>query len=100
MHGEQQIEGVGIFDTYAPVVKFSTACLLLAMFIRLGWTSNQINFTAAFVNVAVDEEIYANMLQQYRQEGNVLKLCRSLYDKVICLIYVDDCLFFAPRQSD
>eukprot|EP00957_Ditylum_brightwellii_P147895 11261430-Ditylum_brightwellii.AAC.1 len=58
VHRDQQIEGVDVFGTYALVVNFSTVCLLLVMSIRLGWTSAQIDYTAAFVNAAVEEEIY------------------------------------------
>eukprot|EP00957_Ditylum_brightwellii_P210851 15365482-Ditylum_brightwellii.AAC.2 len=47
--------------------------------IRLGWVCAQIDYTAAFVNVAVEEEIYADMSQGYKKEGHVLKLCRLLY---------------------
>eukprot|EP00957_Ditylum_brightwellii_P206380 15348130-Ditylum_brightwellii.AAC.2 len=89
MHGDQQIEDVNVFDTYAPVMNFFMAYLMLIMSIRLGCASNQINYTAAFAHAAVDEEIYVDMLQEYKQE-----------DKVICLVYVDDRLFFATRQSN
>eukprot|EP00957_Ditylum_brightwellii_P190616 14510564-Ditylum_brightwellii.AAC.1 len=57
VQGDQQIEGVNIFDTYNLVVNFSTICLLLVMSIRLGWASAQIDYIAAFVNAAVEEEI-------------------------------------------
>eukprot|EP00957_Ditylum_brightwellii_P198250 15106279-Ditylum_brightwellii.AAC.1 len=80
MQGNQQIEGVDVFGTYAPVVNFSTVCLLLIMLIRLGWASAQINYTASFINVAVEEEINVEMTQGYKKEGHVLKLCRLLYN--------------------
>eukprot|EP00957_Ditylum_brightwellii_P131539 10032617-Ditylum_brightwellii.AAC.1 len=104
------------------------------MLIQLVWTSAQIDYTAAFVNAVVEEEIYVDMPWGYKKEGHVLKLCRSLYglkqsprnffhhlsdklqkvgmtasknnpclfftNKVICLVYVDNYLFFAPKQTD
>eukprot|EP00957_Ditylum_brightwellii_P209261 15361015-Ditylum_brightwellii.AAC.1 len=60
---DQQIEGVDGFDTYTPVVNFSTVCLLLVMSIRLGWSLAQINYKAAFDDAAVEEEIYVEMPQ-------------------------------------
>eukprot|EP00957_Ditylum_brightwellii_P168923 12857650-Ditylum_brightwellii.AAC.1 len=49
------------------------------MSIRLGWASAQIDYTAAFVNAVVEEEMYVDMPRGYKKEGHVLKLCRSLY---------------------
>eukprot|EP00957_Ditylum_brightwellii_P080034 6086262-Ditylum_brightwellii.AAC.1 len=64
--GYQQIDGVDVFDTYAPVVSFSTVCLLLVMSICLGWVSAQIDYTAVFVNAIVEEEIYVEIPQGYK----------------------------------
>eukprot|EP00957_Ditylum_brightwellii_P014729 1110292-Ditylum_brightwellii.AAC.1 len=77
--GNQQTEGVNVFNTFAPVVNFSTVCLLIVMSIQLGWTLAHIDYTAAFVNATVEEETYVGIPQGYKQEGNVLKLPRSLY---------------------
>eukprot|EP00957_Ditylum_brightwellii_P051787 3927669-Ditylum_brightwellii.AAC.1 len=36
----------------------------------LGWASAQIDYTAAFVNAAVEEEIFVEMPQGYKKEGH------------------------------
>eukprot|EP00957_Ditylum_brightwellii_P104945 7999009-Ditylum_brightwellii.AAC.1 len=51
--GDQQIEGVDVFDTYALVVNFSTIHLLLVISIGLEWASVQMDYAAAFVNTSV-----------------------------------------------
>eukprot|EP00957_Ditylum_brightwellii_P024983 1889292-Ditylum_brightwellii.AAC.1 len=134
IQGDQQIDSIDVFDTYAPVVSLSTFCLLLVLLLHLGWETAQIDYTAPFINASFEEEIYVKMPQGYCKEGQVLKLNRSLYelkqslqnffkhllaklskvgmeasehnpclfftDKLIYLVYVDDCLFFAPKQKD
>eukprot|EP00957_Ditylum_brightwellii_P111965 8538724-Ditylum_brightwellii.AAC.1 len=40
------------------------------------------------------------MLHKVRMEAGKNNLCLFSTVKVICLLYVDDCLFFAPKPSD
>jgi hypothetical protein len=92
-----------------------------------------VDYTNAFVQARLDENVYMELPKLYGQQGKVLKLKRSVYglaqsplnwfmtlreglerqgfrssdldlclfirDDVICLVYVDDCLFFAKDDS-
>ena len=132
--GDKQIEGVDFFETYVPVVSWNTVRSLLALAVHLGLASCQVDYTSAFVHADLNDEVYVEMPQGFRQEGKVLKLKKSLYglrqsplnffkrlrdalvsrgfkqsesdpclfisNKVICVCYVDDCLFFARDQAD
>jgi hypothetical protein len=134
VRGDQQVEGVDFFDTFAPVVQWSTIRLLLMVSLMLDLATRQVDYTAAFLHAPLDDEVYCHMPRGYRQEGKVLKLKRSLYglrqspknffehlkekleslgfeqssadpclfiqDKMICITYVDDCLFYAPLKED
>jgi transposase InsO family protein len=137
VRGDCQIDGVDVFDTYAPVVSWTTVRLLLVLSISLGLATSQVDYTAAFVQAklpASDGEIFVEMPRGFSTGGKVLKLKRSLYglrqspknffdhlkerleycgfaqsmsdpclfisDRVICLVYVDDCLFYSPAPSD
>ena len=144
-HGDHQIEGIDYFDTFSPVVNWTTVHLLLIMSIILGLSTKQVDCTAAFLHALIDHDlnwenmmeeecahsgIYVSMPHGFTQPGKVLKLKHSLYglkqspknffsllknklescgfsmsedidpclfisDKVICLMYVDDLLFFS-----
>jgi hypothetical protein len=99
-----------------------------------GLKTAQVDYTAAFVQAKIDEDVYVAMPRGKLKPGKILKLQRSLYGlkqspnnffdhlkeqlehcgftqsaldpclfmkpNCICLTYVDDCLFFAPRQED
>ena len=133
VRGDQQIEGVDYFDTFAPVCSWSTVRLLLILSLQLGLVTKQVDYTSAFLHAPIKEDVYVEMPRGFWQEGKVLKLKRSLYglkqaprnffehlrgkllklgfrqsetnpclfihDNVICLTYVDDCLFFSPAEK-
>jgi hypothetical protein len=149
VRGDKQIEGVDFFDTFAPVVNWTTVRLMLILSIVLGLSTRQVDYTAAFVHAPIDKDpdwdvltpeeqerrgVYVEMPRGWSEPGKVLKLKRSLYglkqsprnffqflkgklegigfesctdvdpclfvsDKVICLVYVDDTLFYSPKPE-
>lgn len=134
--GDQQIEGVDFFETYAPVVQWTTVRLLLILEVLLGLKSKQGDVTAAFLHadLSEDEEVYVEMPRGFKKPGKVLKLKKTLYglrqsprafwkymvermeacgmpqskldpclfvgEKVLCICYVDDLLFWAKDEKD
>jgi hypothetical protein len=48
VRGDMQQEGVDYFDTYSPVVKWSTIRMLLNLVLREGWSTRQVDYTNAF----------------------------------------------------
>jgi hypothetical protein len=147
--GDRQIEGVDFFDTFAPVVNWTSVRLLLILSAILGLSTKQVDYTAAFIHAPIDKDpnwdsmsdeernrlgVFVHMPRGFNQPGKVLKLKWSLYglwqsprnffqhlklkletigfeanididpclfisEKVICLVYVDDTLFFLPRED-
>jgi hypothetical protein len=134
VRGDQQIEGVDFFDTFAPVVAWSTVRLLLILSVILGLATKQVDYTLAFVQADLEDDVYVRMPKLFEHPGYVYKLKKSVYglrqaplnfflslkdgleargfvqskydpclfvsEKVICLCYVDDCLFFAKDDAD
>jgi len=131
--GDQEPDS-SVFDTYAPVVSWTTVRLLYILTLKLGLTTKQVDYTNAFVQADIhDEEVYVCMPRGFTLEGKVMKLKKSLYglrespknffehlkskltengfeqsdqdpclfksEKVICLVYVDDCLFFSAKEE-
>ena len=79
VRGDQQIEGVDFFDTYAPVVAWSTVRLLLILTVTLSLKTKQVDFTLGFIHALLDDEVYVQMPKLYEKPGHVLKLKRSIY---------------------
>ena len=136
VRGDRQVEGIDFFETYAPVVPWSTVRLLLVMAITFNLSTVQVDFSNAFAQATLEEEVYISLPQGFaHSEGAdvVLRLNKSLYGlkqaalcwyellkkgledigfkmqsntpclfihpDVICLVYVDDCLFFAREKG-
>ena len=53
--GDQQIEGIDFFETYAPVVQWTAVCLMLILEVLLDLKSKQGDVTAAFLHADVEE---------------------------------------------
>ncbi|KAL7465925.1 hypothetical protein ACHAXS_006230 [Conticribra weissflogii] len=135
--GDQQIEGVDFFETYAPVVQWTTVRLMLILEVLLGLKSKQGDVTAAFLHADIPEDgekVYVKMPLGFEKSGKVLRLKKTLYglrqsprafwkymvekmalcnmpqsqldpclfigNKVICICYVDDLLFWAKDEKD
>ena len=79
--GDQQLEGIDFFETYAPVVQWTTVRLMLILEILLQLKSKQGDVTAAFLHAELgeNEKVFVEMPLGFRQKGKVLKLKRTLY---------------------
>ena len=85
--GYEQVEGIDYNNTYAPVVKLTSFHLLLALAAGNGWLVHHMDIVSAFLDPAVDEEIYMDppegveWLEKSWKTDNpiVCKLKKSLY---------------------
>ena len=87
--GDKQIEGVDYFESYAPVAAWSTFRMVMNIAIQRGWATRQVDFSNAFVQARLKEEVYLELPamfsdenQNSTDEGVVLKLNKSLYGLV------------------
>ena len=72
----------GEFETYAPVVQFSSVRLFLAWSLMLGWYTCSIDFSNAFIQATLKDDTYIHLPRGFRGSGTkktCLKLKRSLY---------------------
>jgi len=117
VRGDQQIEGIDFFDTYAPVVAWTTVHLLLTLSVSLGLATKQVDYTLAFcqADLAHDEEIYVEMPKMFQRPGYVYKLKKAVYglrqapvtffnrlkgaleDRAFVQSSFDPCLFISPE---
>ena len=79
--GDQQLEGIDYFETYAPVVQWTTVRLLLILEVLLKLKSKQGDVTAAFLHGELEEgkKNFVAMPTGFRKPGKVMKLNKTLY---------------------
>ena len=78
--GNYQIFGVDFTETFAPVAKYESFRLLLALSAKLGLEVHQMDVKTAFLNSVIDAEIYMIQPEGYVQDPTlVCRLNKSLY---------------------
>jgi hypothetical protein len=74
--GHKQREGIDFGQTFAPVVRYESIRLLIALATFFGWPIHQLDFITAFLNGLVDEDIYMRIPVGYTVPGGGSKgLC-------------------------
>mmetsp|Transcript_19449 Transcript_19449/g.18681 ORF Transcript_19449/g.18681 Transcript_19449/m.18681 type:complete len:145 (-) Transcript_19449:20-454(-) len=56
--GDQQTGGVDYFETFAPVVQWSTIRLLLTLTVANNRATRQVDYTNAFAQAKINDEVY------------------------------------------
>jgi Reverse transcriptase (RNA-dependent DNA polymerase) len=94
VRGDKQLEGIDFFETFAPVVSWTTVRLMLILTLVLGLYTRQVDYTAAFLHAPIDEDpdlefmgleerkrtgVFVEMPRGFSEPGKVLKLKKSLY---------------------
>jgi hypothetical protein len=82
VRGDKQVVGVDVFETYAPVVQWTTVRLCFILSTILGLSSRQVDYTNAFVQAPVKDEMYVEAPKGFDlpTDGDyVLKLKKNLY---------------------
>jgi hypothetical protein len=76
--GFTQIFGLDYEDTFSPVARFETVCLLLALAALKDWDIESLDVKTAFLYGKLEEEIYMEQPEGYVQKGQESKVCRLL----------------------
>ena len=94
VRGDRQRAGVDYFETFAPVVSWTTVRLMLILSLILNLSTRQVDYTAAFLHADIDVDpnfdqltdeekrrsgVYVEMPRGFTTAGKVLKLKKSLY---------------------
>jgi hypothetical protein len=81
--GNDQLYGYDYQETFAPVVRYESLRLMLALAAKYNFVVHQMDVKTAFLHGDVDAEIYMHQPQGYREVGAksnyVCKMQRSLY---------------------
>ena len=80
--GYTQSYGIDYEETFAPIAKLNTVCILLALAASLTWKINQFDVKNAFLHGDLKEEIYVDLPQGYYAPaplGTVCHLKKTIY---------------------
>ncbi|KAJ0502796.1 putative RNA-directed DNA polymerase [Helianthus annuus] len=80
--GYSQKYGVDYEETFAPVARFETIRIVIAVAALKGWLLHQLDVKSAFLNGDLKEEIYVEQPEGFEvkgQEGKVYRLLKALY---------------------
>ncbi|KAL7580919.1 hypothetical protein ACA910_005738 [Epithemia clementina (nom. ined.)] len=85
VHGGQQEYGLNYWETYSPVVGWTTLRFFFILALLRGWHCRQLDFVLAFPQAPTEVCLYMNFPKGYQfrpgisKETHVLKLLRNIY---------------------
>ena len=80
VHGYSQVPGMDFDETFAPVVKLTSICILCALASLLKLHFHHLDVNTAFLNGILQEEIYMHLPQGIRlNSGKFVHLLHSIY---------------------
>jgi hypothetical protein len=80
--GYSQVEGLDFDETYAPVARLESICILLAYATDHGFKLYQMDVKSAFLNGPIEEEVYVEQplgFEDSEYPNYVYKLSKALY---------------------
>eukprot|EP00253_Pinus_taeda_P006802 PITA_06802 len=80
--GFSEIEGIDYEETFAPVARYSSIQMILALLAQMGWHIHQMDVKNAFLNRIIEEEVYIEQpkgFEAFSSESHVCRLKRELY---------------------
>ncbi|KAD6119247.1 hypothetical protein E3N88_10518 [Mikania micrantha] len=79
--GYSQIEGIDYTETFAPVARFETIRVVIAVAAHCGWELHQLDVKTAFLNGDLTEEIYVQQPEGFKVRGSEEKVYRNGFSK-------------------
>ena len=81
-HGGQQTEGVTYWDTFAPIINWTTLRIFLTLAMIKQWKARSVNFVLAYPQANLTKDIYMRIPKGFnvsKPRNYLLKLKRNVY---------------------
>ncbi|TFY76085.1 hypothetical protein EWM64_g7924 [Hericium alpestre] len=78
VQGFSQILGINYTDTFVPIAKLSSICILALLAARFNWELHQMDVKNAYLNGDLEEEIYMKQPPGFAAAGAEKKVCALL----------------------
>lgn len=81
--GYDQRYGLDYAETYSPVIKSTTVCVVLEQIVRLDWPILQLNVNNVFLQGTLEDEVFVSQPQGFVDKDRPHHVCRlkkALYD--------------------
>jgi histone deacetylase 1/2 len=83
LHGGKQVKNVHFWETYSPVVKWSSIRLFLTIALVRGWHTRQVDFVLAYPQADIETELFMEIPRgfefQHSRKTHCLRLLKNLY---------------------
>ena len=83
VHGGKQIKNVHYWETFSPVIRWSSIQLFLIIAAIKGWKTRQVDFVLAFPQADIETELFMEIPKGFEhnasQKTHCLKLKKNLY---------------------
>ena len=79
VRGDQQIDGLDVFETFAPVVAWITVRIMLILSMVLNLSTQQVDYTNAFCQAPLDQTVFVELPAGFESPTKELLLEKSVY---------------------
>ncbi len=86
--GDQQLDGIDCFETYTPVVQWTTNCLMLILENLLGLIFKQADVTAAFLHATLGENERVYLETSVSSSADQMESSKSFASKKLSMVCV------------
>jgi hypothetical protein len=72
--GFSQKEGIDYEETFAPVARYTSIRIIIALAAKMKWTLHQMDVKTTFLNGVIEEEVYIEQPQGFEVEESLIRI--------------------------
>ena len=73
--GFTQAHGIDYTETFSPVVRMNSICVLLSLVVNLNWSLHQLDVSNAFLYGDLTEQVFMEQAPGYVAQGETSQVC-------------------------